>query len=271
MRYILILLWLVLGLGYFLLANSYCKLDNELSALSTEIKANVPMAPVKIPCPEIGPFSFKTNSIDLITGSNWSSFKDSLISIMTTDNKIQIVGLQEEGERIHGIDDVGMTRANMVSKLFGLEDEKLQIYSSKLAKLNYKEDCLLPAARIKLVTVTEKIKEIQDRTLIYFPYNSTNKLNDAEVENYLDALAMKIIKTGEKVKLTGHTDDKGDPKYNLELGQSRAEVIKSYLMLKGVLSKNILTLSKGETLPIADNGTENGRAQNRRTELEIIK
>ncbi|MCL4132820.1 UNVERIFIED_CONTAM: hypothetical protein GTU68_002768 [Idotea baltica] len=140
-----------------------------------------------------------------------------------------------------------------------------------MGEVKFSSECEIPGAKIKLVTVTQKIKEIQDRTLIYFPYNSTNKLNDAEVEKYLDALAIKIIKSNNRVRLTGHTDNKGTPEYNLELGQNRAEVIKSYLLSKGVQHENLVTLSKGEVQPISENETEQGRAQNRRTELEIIK
>jgi len=90
------------------------------------------------------------------------------------------------------------------------------------------------------------------------------------VEDYLDALALKVIKSKQQIQLTGHTDDKGEPDYNIKLGQARAQVIKNYLVSQKVPTESILTLSKGETQPIADNEKEEGRAQNRRTELQII-
>ena len=70
--------------------------------------------------------------------------------------------------------------------------------------------------------------------------------------------------------MTGHTDNVGNAAANLTLGQKRADVIKTYLVSRGVASQKIITDSKGSSTPIADNSTDSGRAQNRRTELQII-
>jgi len=55
----------------------------------------------------------------------------------------------------------------------------------------------------------------------------------------------------------------------MRLGQRRADVIKNYLISKGVSRANIIASSKGETSPRADNSTASGKAENRRTELQI--
>ncbi len=272
MRYLLILLWLLLGPGYYFLAKQ-CGQISEPSFVDEQVHLPVASTNTKTiketPCPKVEAFAFNRGSADLIKLAGWDSYKDSLLALLNEEKKIQIVGLVVEGES--NVNDFGMLRAKAISSAMGVPEESLQLYSSNIAKVNFKYDCKMPGARIKLVTVTEKIKEVQDRTLIYFPYNSTNKLNDDEVETYLDALAIQVIKTGEQIRLTGHTDNKGEPKYNLELGQSRAEVIKDYLIFKKVPDENIFALSEGETKPISENTTEEGRAENRRTELEIIK
>ncbi|MCL4165843.1 UNVERIFIED_CONTAM: hypothetical protein GTU68_047178, partial [Idotea baltica] len=92
-----------------------------------------------------------------------------------------------------------------------------------------------------------------------------------EVENYLDDVADRVKKSGERVRLTGHTDSFGDDASNQRLGQNRADIIKRYLVSKGVASSKILTASKGESSPLTTNATKAGRAENRRTELQIIK
>ena len=73
------------------------------------------------------------------------------------------------------------------------------------------------------------------------------------------------------MRLTGHTDNIGSDASNKVLGQRRADIIKNYLIQKGVDASKIQTSSQGESAPVATNDTENGRAQNRRVELQIIK
>jgi outer membrane protein OmpA-like peptidoglycan-associated protein len=66
-----------------------------------------------------------------------------------------------------------------------------------------------------------------------------------------------------------HTDDTGDEAANLELSQQQAQVIVDYLVAGGVGRGRLTAVGYGESLPIADNVTEAGRAQNRRIEFTI--
>jgi len=72
-----------------------------------------------------------------------------------------------------------------------------------------------------------------------------------------------------KVEIAGHTDNVGKPSYNLALSQKRAEAVRQYLIGKGVDAARLSARGYGATQPIADNGTEQGRAENRRVELKI--
>ncbi|MEE9438179.1 MAG: OmpA family protein, partial [Saprospiraceae bacterium] len=92
-----------------------------------------------------------------------------------------------------------------------------------------------------------------------------------EVEKYLSDVAKRVIKSGERVKLTGHTDNVDSDSFNHKLGMRRANIVKKYLLNKGVKANKIIAQSKGEKAPIATNSNSKGRAQNRRTELQIIK
>ena len=78
-----------------------------------------------------------------------------------------------------------------------------------------------------------------------------------------------IDKLGVKVVLVGHTDSAGDAGRNLVLGQQRADFAKNYLIKNGILESNIISTSKGEQEPVADNNTPEGKAENRRTEVTI--
>ena len=72
------------------------------------------------------------------------------------------------------------------------------------------------------------------------------------------------------IEVSGHTDNTGTDRYNQLLSERRAETVATALRDKGVESSRVLTLGFGESRPVADNGTESGRRQNRRVELELI-
>lgn len=74
----------------------------------------------------------------------------------------------------------------------------------------------------------------------------------------------------EVVVVVGHTDSVGTEAYNMKLGARRAAAVGAYLISKGVPKNLVYTESKGESHPVADNKTKEGRATNRRVVLEVI-
>ncbi|MEY4979422.1 MAG: hypothetical protein RLZZ352_1692 [Pseudomonadota bacterium] len=87
----------------------------------------------------------------------------------------------------------------------------------------------------------------------------------------LSDLASKVAGINlEVVIAVGHTDSTGPAKYNQALSVRRAEAVKAYLVSKGIESNRIYTEGKGLTQPIADNSTREGRAKNRRVEVEVV-
>ena len=87
----------------------------------------------------------------------------------------------------------------------------------------------------------------------------------------LDDLVSKVKGINlEVIIAVGHTDSIGTDAYNQKLSVRRAEAVKAYLVTKGIEKNRIYTEGKGEKQPIADNATKEGRAKNRRVEIEVV-
>ena len=87
----------------------------------------------------------------------------------------------------------------------------------------------------------------------------------------LDDLIAKIKGINlEVIIAVGHTDSIGSDAYNQKLSVRRAEAVKAYLVSKGIEKNRVYTEGKGEKQPVASNKTKEGRAKNRRVEIEVV-
>jgi outer membrane protein OmpA-like peptidoglycan-associated protein/opacity protein-like surface antigen len=96
--------------------------------------------------------------------------------------------------------------------------------------------------------------------------------NSAELTGMSTAVLDKVAKSmvaypDESAEIAGHTDSTGKASYNKDLSHRRAESVRQYLILKGVEASRLTAIGYGEEKPIADNGTAEGRAKNRRVEV----
>ncbi len=103
----------------------------------------------------------------------------------------------------------------------------------------------------------------------FFDFNKA--VVKAEGKAKLDDLVGKIKGVNlEVIIAVGHTDSVGTDAYNQKLSVARAEAVKAYLVSKGVEKNRVYTEGKGEKQPVADNKTAEGRAKNRRVEIEVV-
>ena len=115
----------------------------------------------------------------------------------------------------------------------------------------------------------ERIRAIQQQTKITFDPGST-EINTAAGE-ILDEIAEILPNcTHVEIEIGGHTDAQGRESMNLNLSQQRANAVLNGLLARGVLISNITAQGYGETQPIADNDTEEGREANRRIEFRLL-
>lgn len=255
----LLLLWLILGWLFYRDHSRCCSGERDVSA--------VPVITQKT-----GPLLFAYNNATPITGDSWLRLRDSVSLFATDTSSLEIIGWYCTNLNPAETGQLALQRANAVRLLFpDIPDDRISIVTKAMeydsTRMSINDVAAAFASRVR----TANIQEIEDRTLIYFPFNSTKKLNNTAVESYLKNVAERVIKSGESVVLTGHTDNIGSDESNLALGQQRADIIKQYLVSLGVPSAKITATSKGKAMPVADNQTEEGRAKNRRTELQIIK
>ncbi len=87
----------------------------------------------------------------------------------------------------------------------------------------------------------------------------------------LDELAEVLkLKPALVIEIAGHTDNVGTTEANLVLSAGRANAVRDYLLKNGIAANRVRATGYGESQPVADNSTEDGRQQNRRTEVRII-
>lgn len=72
-----------------------------------------------------------------------------------------------------------------------------------------------------------------------------------------------------RLRISGHTDNVGDPEDNLKLSTDRAGAVRDYMVSQGIAAHRLETFGHGQSKPIGNNSTEEGRARNRRIEFSI--
>ncbi|MBO1925089.1 OmpA family protein [Thiomicrorhabdus sp. 6S3-12] len=122
-----------------------------------------------------------------------------------------------------------------------------------------------PAPEVKPMPVNEPI---HFQGFFDFDSNNLNAKAKTQLNDYADY--MKAV-DDVTLKITGHTDSVGAKAYNQVLSERRANAVKTYLEEQGIAGDRMTAIGMGESSPIASNKTKDGRAQNRRVEIEIVK
>ena len=160
----------------------------------------------------------------------------------------------------------------------------LDQYSTQLTNLyavSYRSDTKVLSDSINVSILDERkrelvkqlipIVEIGRKFIIENLLFETNSATIAQEIEELDVLVEFMrSRPAVKVRIEGHTDNKGSVKLNKALSEARASSVREYVVRKGISANRIETMGYGPTKPIGDNETEFGRRLNRRTEILII-
>jgi peptidoglycan-associated lipoprotein len=128
--------------------------------------------------------------------------------------------------------------------------------NDSIARASAERDRLVSEARNALTAV------------IYFDYDKSD-ITDASRATLDAKIPVLNANPGVRIRVAGHTDERGSDEYNLALGQRRAAAAKRYLVSRGVDAARIETVSYGEERPVTQGHDESAWSQNRRDEFEI--
>lgn len=233
-------------------------------------------------------FNFKTSNFSILepisTGvtSEVIRLKDYLLANPLKD--IDITGYYRSDETNNSAyPNLGLARANAVKNyliLQGVPSRQIDTHGQLNDDINPDNaSTLFGPLKFGIVTFEEGATDealeaaceaIRNSPLVLHFKTGQAAINlTAEQRQKIADISRCVDKLGVKVQVVGHTDNTGDAANNMTLGQGRADFGKSYLVRNGILSTNIVATSKGQTEPIADNATEQGKAENRRTVITI--
>ena len=123
-----------------------------------------------------------------------------------------------------------------------------------------------PAPPVVAPVTSEKVTFAADA---FFDFDKSTLKPEGRAK--LDDLVSKMGGINlEVIIAVGHTDSVGSDAYNQRLSVRRAEAVKAYLVNKGIERNRVYTEGKGEKQPVASNKTAEGRAKNRRVEIEVV-
>ncbi len=203
----------------------------------------------------------QTNKLVRLSGrvQSTATAEPLIATIVFKSSKVYSVTTNKEGQYNLTVPstDVYAIQVSAPGHVNTLEQLDIHTYEMETLELNFR---LQPIA----VGTTVNLKSV------LFKISTTELLPESYPE--LDVVA-DFLKTNPKVEieLHGHTDNRGDPRKNLQLSKDRVETVKRYLASKGVSAKRIRGKGYGGSRPIASGDSEESRRLNRRVEFTILK
>lgn len=190
----------------------------------------------------------------VVTPANWSSYVARMITPelkQVSQGKLEVQGNAID---ISGEVPNEATRQQVLSNLSGAFD----------AHYGIKQHLRIGQSKQKVLDDTLANRTVQ--------FQSGSAILTPEGRTVLDQMAGAIHKIDNPfIAIVGNTDDVGNRMANLQLSLARASAVKIYLIEKGIPAANLSVSGQGPDNPVADNGTEAGRARNRRIDFRISK
>jgi outer membrane protein OmpA-like peptidoglycan-associated protein len=175
--------------------------------------------------------------------------------------------------------DLSKRRAQSVADYLvstGVDPDKLRVVgrgeNDPIAS-NDTEEGRAENRRVDIIVVAEPraLDTIRFPSVALFPRRSAEITEQGRqiLEENREA-SRELLSRASYIEVVGHTDDVGDDAYNQDLSEKRAEAVRDYLVSSGVDASKIVTVGMGESMPVASNTTDEGRAENRRVDVLVL-
>jgi outer membrane protein OmpA-like peptidoglycan-associated protein len=225
----------------------------------------------------------------LLTLSGCASKKYVRQQVATLDPQIKAVQDKstENAERIDAVDKRAQTGIATASAAAATADQKAvtaqqsaqtaQTAAQAAQQTANTANNGVQQANNRINTVEQRVASINDiytqteTQTVLFENNKTNLTDEAK--STLDRIASSVTgqRNGYMLELQGYTDARGTDQFNIGLSQRRAEAVQRYLVSKDVPLYRISLVGLGKDKPVADNKTRQGRDQNRRVEIRVLR
>lgn len=198
-----------------------------------------------------------------VLSSSFDSYKKDLISKMDSNNLLEIVGLYAPSEvNSSSFDNLGVARAMAMQNLFtGVDQSRFTISSKQMQIENSSKK--IDAVEFNILTKNDIVQETKFGAIVY--------LHNDSISPKLNAFLIYLAKENpnKSIDVVGHWDNSETAAVNFSKALDQANIIVSLLAAEGLTKQKLNPTSKGETEPIADNATIEGRAKNRRVEIVL--
>lgn len=215
------------------------------------------------------PIDFSRDNSTVSTNLDYDEYRARILEGDKEGQILEITGSYYEGEvPPEEFDNMGVARASAIRDLLksDIPVEKI-ILKSNLIATSSKNKYFAGHSYQWISEQPKLVEQLDGCTIIRFDFNSSAGNFDAEIVSTLDKIAARVRATGEKITITGHTDDIGEVESNKSLGLERAMDIRREFISRKVLREQISPKSEGETESVASNDSDRGRAENRRVEV----
>jgi len=224
-------------------------------------------------------FEIQKNTSKILNIADFTTLFDTIKFYLKNHygNELLITGFYSEKEKDSvRFKNLGALRAEAIKGYF----QNLQIDNYQLKTFSEVQDNLFKnnsnssgiALKINKIPtkITDSIEQKISNKRIYVNFKNNELIVNKSIVNYVILLRQYLKKYPNKtIYITGHTDNNGYYQNNLIIGLNRANLVKNYFKINGLGNTKMITSSKGESEPIADKNTLEGKAINRRIEIKI--
>ena len=232
-----------------------------------------------IEVPAASMFAFDSATLNDDGKAVIEEYRSSLSNELTDSYMVLVVGHTDSSGDTTYNDALSLKRAQSVADYLvstGASEEAIRVLgrgSREPIASNETREGRMENRRVDILLVAE----VRALDTLVFPGLALFDRKSAELNESGQALleeqrlnSIELFEDAIYVEIVGHTDSKGSDEDNMVLSEQRANTVRDYLVSKGLDPNIVITAGEGETMPIADNNTDEGRAKNRRVEILVL-